>query len=234
MAEWGGQGTRPHGLTLGAKFSLVGGRVGFYLPPTKRCRGRWRPGSAGPASRCRALQRELDCAARTARLGPGLPQVLARLQGAFPAPVLRNMGPRSSLLWGNFPSVGGPLAATLAPSCDNQKCPHHLSKPQTPPAYQTLLWLSHRTSRVHAAFGKGRSGMSGGKGRARTSSHSHSLLSSWPKPSVKQRKRKNGSDWLHFLPEVTQHIINQASLLTLSSRLWRYVRFSSVICTKGN
>lgn len=129
MAEWGGQGTRPHGLTLGAKFSLVGGRVGFYLPPVKRCRGRWSPGSAGPASRCRALQRELDCAARTARLGPGLPQVLARLQGAFPAPVLRNMGPRSSLLWGNFPSVGGPLAATLAPSCDNQKCPQTPSEP---------------------------------------------------------------------------------------------------------
>lgn len=59
-------------------------------------------------------------------------------------------------------------------------------------------------------------------------------ISAQPKPPVMSRRRNNGPDWLHFLPEVTQQIINQTSPPTHSSWHWQHLRFGSLIYTKGN
>lgn len=106
---------------------------------------------------------------------------------------------------------------------------YHLPKPQTPSScsmHPSFSSCNMKPPGKHVVFGKG---------QVAQDLYPLSLppFGSF-KSSPTKREKKNGPHGWHFLPEVSQQIMNRAPLLTLSSWHWQYVRLGSVIYTKGN
>lgn len=115
MAEWGGQGTRPHGLTLGAKFSLVGGRVGFYLRPAKRCRVPVEAGLSGARVQVQGAPAGAGLCGPHCAAGAGSAPGPRPPPGGLPGPCAAKHGAKKLVALGELPERGRTFSSNPSP-----------------------------------------------------------------------------------------------------------------------